>query len=191
MCFASKGFRSIRDAGLARGKCVLVQSSNFWGIPPSDGSYIPTSKPEYLAECSLSGEHPSWRWAETWSFPIPHCLQIQLQTSSLDMFVRSSWDARGKLQASRLCLQMQYGDIHGTSWITVLSCSHGHQNTVSRGSLGGTAVWRLALAQGTIPESRDRIPHRDPRSWSLLLPLPVSLPLSLSLWLSQINNLKK
>ena len=49
------------------------------------------------------------------------------------------------------------------------------------GSLGGAAVWRLPLAQGAILETRDRIPHPAPGAWSLLLPLPVSLPLSLSL----------
>ena len=52
------------------------------------------------------------------------------------------------------------------------------------GSLGGAVVWRLPLAQGVILETRDRIPHRAPGAWSLLLPLPVSLPLSLSLGLS-------
>ena len=45
----------------------------------------------------------------------------------------------------------------------------------NKGSLGGAVVWRLPLAQGTILETR------DPGAWSLLLPLPVSLPLSLSL----------
>ena len=50
-----------------------------------------------------------------------------------------------------------------------------------RGSLGGAAVWRLPLAQGAILETRDRIPHQAPGAWSLLLPLPMSLPLSLSL----------
>ena len=50
-----------------------------------------------------------------------------------------------------------------------------------QGSLGGAAVWRLPLAQGAILETRDRIPRRAPGAWSLLLPLPVSLPLSLSL----------
>ena len=49
------------------------------------------------------------------------------------------------------------------------------------GSLGGAAVWRLPLAQGTILETRDRIPHQAPGAWSLLLLLPMSLPLSLSL----------
>ena len=49
-----------------------------------------------------------------------------------------------------------------------------------RGSLGGAAVWRLPLAQGAILETRNRIPRRAPGAWSLLLPLPVSLPLSLS-----------
>ena len=50
-----------------------------------------------------------------------------------------------------------------------------------RGSLGGLAVWHLPLAQGVILETRDRIPYQAPDAWSLLLPLPVSLPLSLSL----------
>ena len=57
------------------------------------------------------------------------------------------------------------------------------------GSLGGAAVWRLPLAQGAILETRDRIPHRAPGAWSLLLPLPVSLPLSLSL--CDYHKLKK
>ena len=48
------------------------------------------------------------------------------------------------------------------------------------GSLGGAAVWCLPLAQGAILETRDRIPRQAPGAWSLLLPLPVSLPLSLS-----------
>ncbi|CAD7678025.1 unnamed protein product [Nyctereutes procyonoides] len=56
-----------------------------------------------------------------------------------------------------------------------------HLRCEEEGSLGGTAVWRLPLAQGAILETRDRIPHRAPGAWSLLLPLPVSLPLSLSL----------
>ena len=55
------------------------------------------------------------------------------------------------------------------------------------GSLGGAAVWRLPLDQGAILETRDRIPRRAPRAWSLLLPLPVSLPLSLSLCVTIIN----
>ena len=49
-----------------------------------------------------------------------------------------------------------------------------------KGSLGGAAVWRLPLARGAILETRDRILHWAPGAWSLLLPLPVSLPLSLS-----------
>ena len=49
------------------------------------------------------------------------------------------------------------------------------------GSLGGAAVWRLPLAQGVILETRDRIPHQVPGAWSLLLPLPMSLPLCLCL----------
>ena len=52
--------------------------------------------------------------------------------------------------------------------------------TKEEGSLGGAAVWRLPLARGTILETRDRIPRQAPGAWSLLLPLPVSLPLSLS-----------
>ena len=49
----------------------------------------------------------------------------------------------------------------------------------AQGSLGGAAVWCLPLAQGVILETQDRIPHRAPCPCSLLLPLPVSLPLSL------------
>ena len=59
---------------------------------------------------------------------------------------------------------------------------------VFQGSLGGAAVWRLPLAQGAILEPRDRIPHRAPGAWSLLLPPPVSLPLSLSLSVTIINK---
>ena len=56
------------------------------------------------------------------------------------------------------------------------------------GSLGGAAVWRLPLAQGAILETRDQIPHRAPGAWSLLLPLPVSFPLSLSLRMTIMNK---
>ena len=49
------------------------------------------------------------------------------------------------------------------------------------GSLGGAAVWRQPLARGAILETRDRIPYWAPGAWSLLLPLPMSLPPSLSL----------
>ena len=56
-----------------------------------------------------------------------------------------------------------------------------NQKSELGGSLGGAAVWRLPLAQGAILETRDRIPRRAPGAGSLLLPLPVSLPLSLSL----------
>ena len=51
----------------------------------------------------------------------------------------------------------------------------------NRGSLGGAVVSHLPSAQGAILETQDRILHRAPVAWSLLLPLPVSLPLSLSL----------
>ena len=51
--------------------------------------------------------------------------------------------------------------------------------SLGSGSLGGAAVWCLPLAQGAIRETLDRIPRRAPGVWSLLLPLPVSLPLSL------------
>ena len=56
------------------------------------------------------------------------------------------------------------------------------------GSLGGAVVWHLPLAQGAILETRDRVPHQAPGAWSLLLPLPVSLPLSLSLCMTIINK---
>ena len=49
------------------------------------------------------------------------------------------------------------------------------------GSLGGAVVWRLPLAQGAILETRDRIPHRASGAWSLLLPLSLSLSLSVTI----------
>ena len=58
--------------------------------------------------------------------------------------------------------------------------THDPVKLLFKGSLGGAAVWRLPLAQGAILETRDRIPRRAPGAWSLLLPLPMSLPLSLS-----------
>ena len=49
-----------------------------------------------------------------------------------------------------------------------------------QGRLSGLAVECLPLAQGMILESRDRVPPWLP-AWSLLLlPLPMSLPLSIS-----------
>ena len=48
------------------------------------------------------------------------------------------------------------------------------------GSLGGSVVKCLPLAQVMIPGSWDQIPHQAPQG-SLLLPLPMSLPLSVSL----------
>ena len=56
------------------------------------------------------------------------------------------------------------------------------------GSLGGAAVWHLPLAQGAIVETRDRVPRRAPGAWSLLLPLPMSPPLSLSLSLCDYHK---
>ena len=62
------------------------------------------------------------------------------------------------------------------------------KNNREQGSLGGVVVWHLPLAQGTILEIRDRVPCRAPGAWSLLVPLPVSLPLSLSLCVTIINK---
>ena len=50
----------------------------------------------------------------------------------------------------------------------------------------GIPGWRSGLAPafgpGRDPGDRDRIPRWAPGAWSLLLPLPMSLPLSLSLY---------
>ena len=54
------------------------------------------------------------------------------------------------------------------------------KNSKTWGSLGGSAVSRLPLAQGVILESRDRVPRQAP-GMGLLIPPPVSLPLSLCL----------
>ena len=63
---------------------------------------------------------------------------------------------------------------------TVQNSLDGPREGKNRGSLGGAVVWRLPLAHGAILETRDRIPRWAPGAWSLLLPLPVSLFLSLS-----------
>ena len=47
------------------------------------------------------------------------------------------------------------------------------------GFLGGAVVWRLPLAQGAILDTQNRVPRQAPRAWSLLLPLPRSVPLSI------------
>ena len=57
-----------------------------------------------------------------------------------------------------------------------------------QGCLGGSVVERLSLAQGMILGAWDRVPYGDPCSvGSLLLLLPISLPLSVCL--SWINKL--
>ena len=68
-----------------------------------------------------------------------------------------------------------------TSATTVENTVEGPREVKNRGSLGAAVVWCLPLAQGVILETWDRILHRAPGACSLLLPLPVSLPLSLLL----------
>ena len=48
------------------------------------------------------------------------------------------------------------------------------------GSLGGAAVWRLPLAQGTILESQDRVPRQAPGMEPASSSACVSASLSLS-----------
>ena len=62
---------------------------------------------------------------------------------------------------------------------TVKNTVEGPRDVKNRGSLGGAAVWHLPLAHVAILVNRDRIPRRTHSARSLLLPLPVSLPLSL------------
>ena len=56
----------------------------------------------------------------------------------------------------------------------------------------GIPGWRSGLAPafgpGHNPGDRDRVPHRAPGAWSLLLPLPMSLRLNLSLSVTIINK---
>ena len=59
---------------------------------------------------------------------------------------------------------------------------------VWRGSLGGSGVEHLPLAQGVILETQDRVPHwapcMEPASFSACVSAPLPLPPSLSLALS-------
>ena len=41
-------------------------------------------------------------------------------------------------------------------------CHNFYLKMYVQGSLGGSAVWRLPLAQGAILESRDQVPHQAP-----------------------------
>ena len=50
------------------------------------------------------------------------------------------------------------------------------------GSLGGSVVWGLPLAQGAILESQDRVPHRAPSMEPASPSACVSASLSLSLY---------
>ena len=77
--------------------------------------------------------------------------------------------------------EMNVGDVCTTMQMYSITLNYTLKNSSDQGSLGGAAVWRLPLAQGVILETWDRVPCRAPGAWSLLLPLPVSLPLSLSL----------
>ena len=58
------------------------------------------------------------------------------------------------------------------------------RNVFVGGSLGGSAVWRLPLAQGAIPESRDRVPRQAPG----MEPASPSSCVSASLSMSIINK---
>ena len=55
-----------------------------------------------------------------------------------------------------------------------------HKDEIILGHLGGSVVERLPSAQGVILGARIE-PHITLPAWTLLLPLPVSLPLSVSL----------
>ena len=65
------------------------------------------------------------------------------------------------------------------------------QNISRLGHLGGSVVGCLPFAQVVIPGSWDGVPHQLPTG-SLLLPLPMSLPLSVCLlWINKYNIFKK
>ena len=68
-----------------------------------------------------------------------------------------------------------------TDLATVENSVEGPPEVKKRGSLGVAVVWCLSLAQGAILETRDRIPHWDPGTLGLLLPLPVSQPLCVTI----------
>ena len=70
---------------------------------------------------------------------------------------------------------------------TVKNTVEGPRDVKNRGYLGGAAVWYLPLAHVAILETWDRIPRRTHSARSLLLPLPVSLHLSVTI----IKKIKK
>ena len=79
-------------------------------------------------------------------------------------------------------------DAHKGGWELILQRRQ-MERTRIRGSLGGSAVWRLPLAQGVILESRDRVPRRAPGMEPASPSSCVSA--SLSIYMSIINNNNK
>ena len=69
----------------------------------------------------------------------------------------------------------------GTPWLDAIE-------TLTLGQPGWLSSLAPPSAQGLILETRDRVPRQAPGAWSLLLPLPVSLPLFLSLSVTIINK---
>ena len=82
-------------------------------------------------------------------------------------------------------------NIHWENWkatcrrikLTTSYTIHKSKINMDEECLGGSAVEHLPSAQGVVMETRDQV-HFILLSWSVLLPLPMSLPLSLSLYLS-------
>ena len=71
-------------------------------------------------------------------------------------------------------------------WASTLCVQGMHHSSrcEGRGSLGGSAVWRLPSAQGVILESQDQVPHRapcmEPASRSACVSASLSLARSVS-----------
>ena len=82
-------------------------------------------------------------------------------------------DLTGEIEKSTIIVVGFNIPISLTNEQTNINKSEGLEK-IGQGRLGGSAVERLPLAQGMILGSWDRVPP-------LLLPLPVSLPLSVSL----------
>ena len=89
-----------------------------------------------------------------------------------------------KLKIKKLCLYYTVVYQVCNSIISITTMYMSFKNILLRGSLGGSAVQHLPLAQGAILESRDsRIMSRiGLLAWSLLLSPPVPLPLSLQVY---------
>ena len=103
-----RGLGSLHDRSGVRGNWKVqargqVSWSSIQRLPRNSSHTLALHTNFYTREASWKqcpGELDSERWDHMQSLTVPHWLQIQFRTSSLEMYARSSWYAGGKSKAS-------------------------------------------------------------------------------------------